>query len=203
MSEEKSIGTLVNFIIIVLVLAIVIGGLYYFDVIGNIKDIFPTFGKQNTTVAWEGHYFLERPELIVYEIQDTDDTLFLWYDTALIAVGEKKGQSIGWRWFRDISRDKEGWLTAESYIFTAREYKPFFDRNKNLINALASVQQNPEKGLQKIVERIVKSKEALHVKIGTNWNEVYAANDARLRDLDGLIDKFNQISRGVVREKKI
>src|SRR3989344_5517528 len=201
MTERMSFETLINLILIVVVLAIVIVGFIYFDIGGKISDLFPTFGKQEGTVAWNGKYFLEHPDLIVYEITDEYGELHLWYDTSVIQQGEKKGQAIGWRWFIDNSRPKEGWQSVENYAFVARELRPAFDRDKNLIKDLAAVKK-PEAGLQKIVQRIVKSKEQLIVTIGEDWSETYAFSDARLRDVDGLIDKFNQISRGVVREQE-
>src|SRR3989344_3631324 len=121
MTERMSFETLINLILIVVVLAIVIVGFIYFDIGGKISDLFPTFGKQEGTVAWNGKYFLEHPDLIVYEINDDDADLFFWYDTTPITAGEKKGQAFGWRWFTDESRNKERWLSVENRV--AEEYR--------------------------------------------------------------------------------
>ena len=79
-------------------------------------------------------------------------------------------------------------------------------KNKQFIRGLAG--KSPEEGLEIIVNRVLKNKEGnwvndvnLVVKIGQTTPLEYKTDDPRLEDMDGLIIKFNQISRGVVKAR--
>ena len=76
------------------------------------------------------------------------------------------------------------------------EFREINEEERNFIAKLDK--KTPEEGLKLIVEKVLKDKEDFIVKIGDK-EENYKSGDKRLLDLDSLIDKLNQISRGVVR----
>ena len=86
-----------------------------------------------------------------------------------------------------------------------------FNKNRNYLKML--INQSPEHGLRIIMERVRKNNEGnikvfglgfdvnLHIMIGPE-TDGFKASDKRLQDLDGVIDRLNQISRGYVKSRE-
>ena len=105
-----------------------------------------------------------------------------------------------------------GWISVGNQI--RPEFKELNKKNKQTIRLLDEIQKTKkspaEEGLEILVNRVRRNDESnewddvtLDVYIG-NFDkpiEIYEADDKRLSDLDGLIIKFNQISRGDVKNR--
>jgi|SRR3989344_2311036 len=205
-----------NILGIILGVLIIIGFLYivfFTNIPGTLRDLLPDFKKSEHTAKWEEEFFLENPELIVYYIDGREANIYLRYDkqSYINPVGEET--VIGWSW----SKDNEKWFSAEKRYVSYQtsggairniENKYLNEKNKKFLEKLEG--QSPEKGLKLIVERVLINNEGnrffnvkLKVFIG-NWKEEYnAKEDARfLSDIDGAIDKFNQVSRGVIKQRR-
>ncbi len=197
-----------------ILIVVILFSIFYFDILGRIGNVFPDFTKSNYSSKWEEEYFLEYPELIVYYIDGRDADIYLKYDkntkydkTAI--RGEKVGIG-GWSW----SKDNEKWYIIGAFYYTTSgnfigNVEGILDaKNRNFLKEL--IGKSPENGLKIIVDRVLHNDESnkffnvkLEVYIG-DWKEKYdAESDAKfLSDLDGLIDKFNQISRGVIKNRR-
>ena len=193
MSENTTIGTIITIIIIVLVLVIAIFGIIKLNSSGTLKELFPDFGKENRTVSYNEEFFLENPEMIEYCIEDEKNEICF-----------KFNENKLWSW---ILIDSNEWLIVSNSLHI--NFKNLDNKNKNFISQL--INKGAENGLKQIAERVLKNEGDsflvfdydvdLNINIdNVKWTESYESGDKRLLDLDGLIDRLNQVTRGVIRQ---
>lgn len=218
MAERTAMDTVIAIIIIAFVLIIAIFGIIKLNASGLLKDIFPDFEKKDRVVNWNEEFFLEHPELIVYYIEGREANIYLSYSIEPVIRGTAQIGVVGWSWWSIDkgewwAKDAKGWLSASTEHVS---FKKLSSKNQDFIRQLAG--KSPEEGLKLIVERVLKNEEenyiydvVLRVYFGKKVNEGWEAErkyesdgggNFILKDLDGLIDSFNQISRGVVRKRE-
>lgn len=210
MAERTTISTIITIIIIVFVLVIAIFGILKLKSSDLLKELLPDFTKKDLKVKYNQEFKLERPDLIVYYVSGWDARLYFRYVIRESHRDGKKVEVAGWEWKKDKLFAKE-----DNFISANLDKDVFFedfsdknrDKNKKFIVELSK--KSPEDGLKLIVDRVVKNDEGnfaqnvyLTVYFQINGKNVaereYSAKDKKLLDLDGLIDTFNQISRGVL-----
>jgi hypothetical protein len=142
-------------------------------------------------------YFINNPEIIVYEIEGRDANIFLRY-----FIYDSVGR---WQW----KKKKTFFGYEQSYVRVGNiinvNYKELEEGdNKILIDKLD--EKSPEEGLEDIVNRVLQSARNNYfyrLKLFVYYNgkkipkQGYNVNSPELKDLDGFIDKLNQISYGV------
>lgn len=199
MSERTLLETIIYLIIMVVVLVIVIFAFLYVKLPQTIDNIFPSFKQTVKEVKWEQEFFLTHPEFIEYEFADGTwkQNLFYHYDPGL-----------GWQWTNGKemlpSGKEKRWFSVSNKEIIV--YKKLDAIDKLFIDSLS--EKSAEEGLKLLVEQTLANKgeglmvvaSALKARIGT-WTGVYSYTDRILGDLDNLIDKFNQISYGVAKQK--
>ena len=215
---ELPINTVMYWALTIALIVIVVGSIYFFsDYIIQFADSLPGLTKKNISVSWDEDYILEYPGMIFYYVEG-DDSFYLVYNISVGFNKEGKEEGVrGWMW----SKDREKWFIAKNYnvvyessynfwasqpllrsTLNLKEYteKRLTKENQGFLKKL--IGKSPEQGLVLIATRVLQNKEILTVTI-RSWkgNEYYEKNDARLLKINGLIDKFNQISRGVVRDE--
>ncbi|MFH1359348.1 MAG: hypothetical protein ABIH37_05655 [archaeon] len=185
------------------------------------------FGKNNNTpVEWDGFTELEYPMEIVFKFHDVEQNIYFVYNTnSKISGSEQTGEELGWMWyspgaFKDVEWEEstvfqyyilgnfqdafKGWVfvSNEGVYFQELSYE-----NQLFVKALRG--KSPEKGLELMVNEVRKNNARyfwydvdLDVKIG-NWKGSYKSKDKTLGDINLLIDKFNQISRGLVKAREL
>jgi len=206
-------GLISRFLVIAIIVGVVIfvaiwasGAFFRDSVFPWIENI--GFTSDNASVEWLGDINLTYPSEIIYYIDGRDAKLYLWYDDELTSSGsEDDGPPIGWSW----SSDKDDWFRVGNEYLA--KFNDLSNKNKGFLRGLKDM--SPEEGLEIIINRSLGNEEGnrrflwvnawkhdvrLRVKIG-GWNEEYKASDKRLRNIEDLIDKFNQISRGVVKAR--
>ena len=184
MASDKLFSTIITIIIIVLVLIIAIWGVAKLNSAGMLDDLFPNFGKDKRPVKWDEKYFFSYPGEILYEF----NSLLVRYNVPV------EGGVLGWEW-----KEKQGFFGGKEQIYLRadREIAHFHDlddKKKEFVRSLAG--KSSEQGLEQIVNYVITNKERLIVSIDS-WEESYGYDDKRLVDLNSLIIKYNQISRGV------
>ncbi len=211
--------TIVKAILIGVLIVVIVFGFTATDVLGAIRDFFPSFDKGDIVVNWNEKNFIEYPEEILFFLDDCNPEIYFMYDPKVYLDG---GKPRGWVWrAKEVEREGEGlwgavsrwagyYTEKEIFISVSNEEHPNFkkleginEKNKEFIRDLNG--KTPEEGLKVIVTRILENKEdswvwnaKLNVVIG-DVNLVYnptVAEDIRvLSDLDWLIDRLNQVSR--------
>ncbi len=212
-----TMSTLVKIILVVLVIFVASFAISELGAAEKIREFFPDFLRSENLVKWNEEYFINNPEIIVYEVKAKEADIYFRYDNDLIPEGERQGEDIGWRW----SKDNVRWFSAENidvsyarktklsvfmrnlHIFRGDIY--LSKKNKDFVSGL--VGKSPEEGLEDIVNRVLNNSEGnrfYNVKLFVYFNGVkipkqqdYDVDSALLKDLDVFIDKLNQISYGV------
>lgn len=203
---SETIDSIIKLVIILFVLVIVILGIVFL-VKGNF-DIFPEFKKVDKA-KWDEEFFLEYPGEVIYYIDGKEAGIYLRYSKDIIEASENEVKEIGWRWSKSGSDDIKEWFDADkSYIayetsggyFSRPENKYLNEENRNFLKEING--KSPEKGLEIIVNRVLENNLNLEIFIG-NWDENYNGRKHAnfLSNLDSVIDKINQISRGVVKNR--
>ena len=201
---ELAIGTTINIIIIVLVLVVAIFGIYYLNASGTLQELFPDFKREDLKVSYNEEFKLENPEEIIFYLDLVKTTTLsedFYYRYDITKTGAlKEGPDVGWRW----SKNEKEWF-AVGNIYRV-EYTKLDSSEKEFLKKLEG--KSAEEGLKTIVQRVLDNKEGnwardvhLVIKIG-NVEESYDKDSKILLDLDGLIDKLNQITRGVLRQRE-
>ncbi len=207
MAENTTVSTIVALIILVFVLIIAIFGITKLNSSGLLKELFPDFNKNDLKVKYNQEFKLEHPDLIVYYVSGDDAKLYFRYFIRESYREGKKVDVTGWEWkkAKKLFGNEDNFVSAN--LYDSIYFKELSNKNQNFIKELS--RKSPEDGLKLIVERIIKNEEGnellpvylnVYFKINKK-NEIereYSAKDKRLLDLDGLIDTFNQISRGVL-----
>ena len=200
MTQEQTFSYIVEIILILFVL-IFIGFFIYLFYSEKPFDIFPSFTKTDKKVNWNEAYFLEYPGEIIYKIEGREANIFLRYNTNLVQDYDEIDNLIGWV----FSIDNGDYYRVENVQYVDYTSIGLTSKNREFLKLL--INQGPEQGLKIIAERVRTNDEGtywldanLHVMIGSE-PEDFKAGDKRLQDLDGVIDKLNQISRGVVKSR--
>ncbi|MEK6872993.1 MAG: hypothetical protein AABW90_03195 [Nanoarchaeota archaeon] len=217
MEESTTFNTIIIMIILALVLVVAIFSIIKLNASGLLKDLFPDFEKKDRIVSWNKEFFLEHPELMVYYIEGRDANIYISYSVKPVIRGTTQIGIIGWSWWSVEkeewwAKDAKGWLSASTQHTS---FKKLSSKNQEFISQLAG--KSPEEGLKLIVERVLRNEEENYIydvvlrvyfgkKVNGKWEaerkyESDSGGKFVLKDLDGLIDIFNQISRGVVRKR--
>ncbi len=218
MAERTIMGTTIGLIIIAFVLVLAVFSIIKINASGLLKDLLPDFEKKDRVVSWNEEFFLEHPELMIYYIEGRDASIYLSYSNDAIIEGTTQKGVVGWSWWSVEkgewwAKDAKGWLSVSTQHAS---FKKLSSKNQDFISNLAG--KSPEEGLKLIVERVLKDEEGNYIydtllrvyfgeKINGRWEaeRKYESDNGKnfvLKDLDGLIDNFNQISRGVVRKRE-
>lgn len=205
--EELTTNQIITIILVLFVLVLAIIGIFKFNLIGTLKDLFPDFTKGNLTVKYSEELKLKYPGLVGYYLDipnpfSLTEDFYYWYDSSPTMKGVEEGPPIGWKWTKP---KKAGWLTAGNIY--SRDFQELEESERNFILNLSK--KSPEEGLKLIVERTIKSKneklqiyvEAIEGGKRTKYEEVgvYESSDKRLQDLDALIGTINRVSRKIIR----
>jgi hypothetical protein len=210
-------GLISNTLIVIIVVAVVIVSVAL-GASGFFKDkVYPfidniDFTPDNATVEWLGDINLTYPGEIIYYIYGNDAEIYLWFDDKSVIVYDEGSEvPVGWKY----SQTNDA-LVDSGYFLSMNNQdalKKLGKKNMDFLNSLE--EKTPEEGLEIILNRVIKNDEGntnwlwieamridveLRVFIG-GWKSFppdYESSDKRLRNIEGLIDKFNQISRGVV-----
>jgi hypothetical protein len=227
MVEEGSsgiMGKIVKMILIVLVIFVVFFAAGELGAAEKIRDLFPDFVKTENKVDWNEEYFINNPEILVFQVKAPEANIFFRYDNDPIKLGGREGEDIGWKW----SKDNENWFSVESSgssyggSNTGNFFNALFRRsggsnkylskmNKEFVESL--IGKSPEEGLEEIVNRVLRNKEGnwfwFDAKLFVYYDgekipkqQDYDEDSPELKDLDGFIDKINQISYGVVKNNE-
>ncbi|MBT4166475.1 hypothetical protein HOE04_05535 [archaeon] len=193
---EGGINKVVKWVILVLVLVIVLLGVVFLGVPEKIGNLFPDFGKEDVVVSWDEDVFLEHPEMIIIQYNDGK-----WSgDIIGFGIGDlyyNHDDNVGWRWSVDDDPNIESkdWLAVKNenhYLFNKLNREDtVFVRSLNGKSA--------EEGLIMLIERMLKEDTSLSIRVAGVWGEIYDKNDKIVKNLDMLIDKLNQISRGGIK----
>jgi hypothetical protein len=191
-------GVVVALILVVLVVIIGYLTLYFFystDPLG----IFPDFTPDENLVKYDGREKLLFPELVLYKVIEDGDEEGIAYQYS-------KGSDLykdGWYWQLGVEEGiifKEtrylGWVSVDRDL---GGYKELSEENKATIEALRG--KTPEDGLHILVRRAVADSgrgSVFGFRIGDNDGlyERYHSNVGVLKDVNGLIIRINQLSRG-------
>jgi hypothetical protein len=189
---DDSTNYLVSLILGMLVIAVVVFFIYYSGIIGRL-EIFPTFGKSTEITKWKQEFFLEHPQVISYYIYGNDADIYFYY------VIDSYSKAEIWQWKQ--SAIAPGFVNVNN---KGPEYKKLSQKNRIFVDSLADA--SAEEGLELIVNRVLANQENnrrynvwLYVYIGDKEYQ-YEATNPLLKDLDGFIDKLNQLSRGYVKQ---
>lgn len=195
--DDSTIWRIIGLILIIFLLAIVFLSIYMWD-IPELARSWIGFEEGNLSVKWSEEIFLEDPGVIQYLIGGKNANIYLKYNPEKNNAGE----IYGWMWGIEKRKDKR-WFRSSTQDFI--EFKKLSVQNQEFLIEITG--KSPEDGLIMIANRVLKNDEGnywfdvnLVVSIG-EWVRVYnkRRTPKELKDIDGLILKFNQISRGVVK----
>lgn len=195
---DNTLALILGFVIIILVAF----SIFYFDLPSKIGNIFPDFTKSNYSSKWEGESYLEHPELAIFFIEGDEANIYFFYDK--VEIGRSN-----WMWKLRKPR-----LQFEKYYFIpvdatfTKDFRELDSKNQKFVKEL--IGKSSEEGLLLIVNRVLQNKEGneisdvkLEIDIDKGYvKKEYDASNAFLRDLDGLIDKINQITRAAIKNKE-
>lgn len=215
-AEEGGTGISGKLVALILMIAVVfvayylIASYYSSDPLG----IFPDYTLDENVVQYDGRQKLLRPGLIVYYLDpptlrgfdDNDDDIYFTYIT------NSDIYQPGWYW--QVSDKGYFWWSKNRYLgwinvdgSQKHNFGKLTDANKNMIGFLRG--KSPEEGLRLLAERVVVNKVGnwwYHAEIRTHIGEgesrieeTYKADDARLKDLDNLIIRINQRTKGYLK----
>ena len=217
-AEEGGTGISGKLVALILMIAVVfvayylIASYYSSDPLG----IFPDYTLDENVVQYDGRQKLSHPGLIVYYIYGSNANIYFTYATnsdiyqpgwylQVITSGETESYNPLVFLFKE-KRRYLGWITVDES--KAHDFGETTDANKNMIESLRG--KSPEEGLRLLAERVVVNKVGnwwYHAEIRTHIGEgesrieeTYKADDARLKDLDNLIIRINQRTRGYLNE---
>ena len=213
-AEEGGTGISGKLVALILMIAVVfvayylIASYYSSDPLG----IFPDYILNEDVVQYDGREKLLHPGLIVYYIYGNNANIYFQYIT------NSDGHKQGWHWqvltkgetesynplvflFKE-KRRYLGWITVDGS--QKHNFGEQTNANKNTIRSLRG--KSPEGGLRLLAERVVVNEvgnRVYHAQLRTHIgsgkskiDETYKANDARLKDIDRLIIRINQLTRG-------
>lgn len=220
-AEANSTELIIKLVLGLLVLIVAIFAIYYLNSTGVINDIIPGFSKSYNSVKWSGGEILEHPELISYFIDGNGADIYFRYikfegnlilqwrnDEATENIRDEERSEL---LFDNIfSRTPILWINVndKNNIY----YNALNDKNREFVDKIINeAGSSPEKVLEIIVNRVRKNEEEnkiFDVKLNVYFDNLkhenilkkeYSAGSLELRDFDGLIIKFNQITRGIVK----
>lgn len=213
MARDVSMGRLVGLILGALLIVIILFFIFYFGIIGKLGGVFPFFERGNMTLEWEEEYFLEHPEELTFQFKD--GKIRLNFMGGLI-ISYRYRNATGWQWMHWINNPWTGksssrnWIAIESGFKREEFYKDVEKEDKKFMDSLKG--KTPEEGLKLMVERTLNSRKG-YLRVGFGCGDKgfssicltkrYENDDKELRDLDGLIHKFNRITNGLIAEGKI
>jgi len=202
--------TFVKVIIVVLVIAVAIGGFVYFNSTGLLRDVFPDFAPvERQLVPYSGDEVLLYPGLIVYEI---DGVFFNYNNNPVISGSTPTDEDIGWQWntkrsstFLEnvgnlllegslVKKENIGWINVDNQ----RAYFDDLDKKyiKNIIRNL--VGKDGSEGLAVIFGGAAGQGSGIKITIGTSGEvkvDNYEEGGRILQDIGGAIIKLNQRSK--------
>jgi len=224
-AEEGGTGISGKLVALILMIAVVfvayylIASYYSSDPLG----IFPDYTLDENVVQYDGRQKLLRPGLIVYYLDppalrgfdDNDDDIYFTYITnsdiyqpgwywQVITSGETESYNPLVFLFKE-KRRYLGWINVDGS--QKHNFGEQTNADKNTIRSLRG--KSPEEGLRLLAERVVVNKVGnwwYHAEIRTHIGEgesrieeTYKADDARLKDLDNLIIRINQRTKGYLK----
>ena len=86
------IWKIVKITIIVLVLVGVVFLFFRFNIFGLVSDAYNDFKETENQVDWNEEYFINSPEIIVYELKAKEADIYFRYDNDPIPEGERQGE---------------------------------------------------------------------------------------------------------------
>ena len=209
-AEEGGTGISGKLVALILMIAVVfvayylIASYYSSDPLG----IFPDYTLDENVVQYDGRQKLLRPGLIVYYIYGSNANIYFTYPT------NSDIYQPGWYW--QVSDKGYFWWSKNRYLgwinvdgSQKHNFGKLTDANKNMIESLRG--KSPEDGLRLLAKRVVveqaekgwyQSSSQLSTLIGdgkSKIEETYYGSDARLKDLDNLIIRINQRTKGYLK----
>jgi|ETNmetMinimDraft_2_1059921.scaffolds.fasta_scaffold08893_4 hypothetical protein len=226
-AEEGGTGISGKLVALILMIAVVfvayylIASYYSSDPLG----IFPDYTLDENVVQYDGRQKLLRPGLIVYYLDpptlrgfdDNDDDIYFTYITnsdiyqpgwywQVITSGETESYNPLVFLFKE-KRRYLGWINVDGS--QKHNFGEQTNADKNTIRSLRG--KSPEDGLRLLAKRVVveqaekgwyQSSSQLSTLIGdgkSKIEETYYGSDARLKDLDNLIIRINQRTKGYLK----
>ena len=195
-------------VLILMIVVVVIGAFAWGTLLGGSPlDIFGGFTPNEVVIEYDGRETLLYPTFVNYILDGKNFNMKFNYDTG---NGEYKK---GWHWKeRDLKGfygfrkmvDITNWVHVNTTL-SASKYSKLSEVEKRAIGSLRS-NISPEEGLRRLVHRAIATKYEFIVEIVAEKVRAkplhYEYTDGRLKDINGLIIKINQISRGVVNEAR-
>ena len=218
-AEEGGTGISGKLVALILMIAVVfvayylIASYYSSDPLG----IFPDYTLDENVVQYDGREKLLHPGLIVYYIYGSNANIYFTYPTnsdiyqpgwywQVITSGETESYNPLVFLFKE-KRRYLGWINVDGS--QKHNFGKLTDANKNMIESLRG--KSPEDGLRLLAKRVVveqaekgwyQSSSQLSTLIGdgkSKIEETYYGSDARLKDLDNLIIRINQRTKGYLK----
>ena len=209
-AEEGGTGISGKLVALILMIAVVfvayylIASYYSSDPLG----IFPDYTLDENVVQYDGRQKLLRPGLIVYYIYGSNANIYFTYPT------NSDIYQPGWYW--QVSDKGYFWWSKNRYLgwinvdgSQKHNFGEQTNADKNTIRSLRG--KSPEDGLRLLAKRVVveqaekgwyQSSSQLSTLIGdgkSKIEETYYGSDARLKDLDNLIIRINQRTKGYLK----
>jgi hypothetical protein len=205
---EEDTGISGKIVVLILMIAVVFVAYYliasYYS--SDPLEIFPDYILDENVVQYDGREKLLHPGLIVYYIYGNNANIYFQYIT------DSDTYKPGWYW--QVSTKGYFWWSKNRYLgwiyvddSQGHNFGKQTNANKNAIRSLRG--KSPEEGLRLLAQRVVVNKVGnwwYHAEIRTHIGEgesrieeTYKADDARLKDIDGLIIRINHRTRGYLK----